>query len=76
MNDIELTKKIASLSWEVSIADKTVKSDLVHYKIIYGRKFTDLKSVWISPDIPPMPGVINAIQRSAIAAYQEAVKNA
>jgi hypothetical protein len=71
MTDIEITKKIASLTWEVDLAAGTVKSDLIHYKIVPGDGYVDLESVWISPDIPPVQGVIFSIQKGALAAYQK-----
>jgi hypothetical protein len=76
MNDIELSQKIKNLKWKIDLKAGTCKSELVRYKIIYNREFIDLKSVWINPDIPPVAGVINTIQRSAVTAYQEAIKDA
>jgi hypothetical protein len=37
MDDIELTKKINSLKWEVDLNAGTIKSELVHYKIVEGK---------------------------------------
>jgi hypothetical protein len=76
MTDIELTQKIASLKWEVDLSAGTVKSEMAHYRIFKKREFTDLRSAWISPDIPGVISVINQIQNSAAKAYEEAIKNA
>jgi len=75
MNDIELTKKIKELKWEINLKEKTCKSDLVHYRIIKKKNFINLKSEWIGPDMPTVTTVINDIQQKAVKAVKEALKN-
>jgi hypothetical protein len=72
MDDIELTRKIASLKWEVNLGAGTVESELVRYRIVPGDGHTDLAATWISPDMPSATGVINEIQRGATAALRRA----
>ena len=74
MNDIELTRLIKNLKWEIDLEKKTCKSELVHYRIIKKKKYVDLKSVWINPEIPPVMTVINEIQRGAVSALREAME--
>ena len=69
MTDIELTAKIKNLEWHID--GNMLKSDLIHYKIIKKKEYTDLKSVWISPDMPTVTTVLNDIQRKAVKAYKE-----
>jgi hypothetical protein len=72
MTDIELTAKIKNLKWHID--GDMLKSDLIHYKIIKKKEYTDLKSVWISPDMPTVTTVLNDIQRKAVIAYKELTK--
>jgi hypothetical protein len=76
MNDIELASKIASLKWEIDLSAGTVKSDMIHYRIVNKKEFVDLRDVWISPDMPAVISVINQVQNSAVEAYREAIKDA
>jgi hypothetical protein len=76
MDDIEITQKIKNLTWNIDLEKGIIESDLVRYKIIKKKNYTDLKGVWFSPDVPTVATVINEIQRSAITAYEEALKNA
>jgi len=75
MNDIELTEKIKNLKWKIDLDKGTCESEFVHYRIIKKKDYTDLKSVWISPDLPTVATVINDIQRGAVTALKEAMKN-
>jgi hypothetical protein len=71
MDDIELTKKIKNLTWKIDLEKGTCESEFVHYQIIKNKDYTGLKSVWISPEIPPSVCAINEIQRSATSALKE-----
>lgn len=74
MDDIELTKIINNLQWEVDLKKGTVKSVLIHYIIVKGSDYIDLKSIWISPDMPFVQTVINDIQCKAVEAYKSKEK--
>jgi len=74
MTDRELTQLIQNLKWKIDLDKGTCESDLVHYRIIKKKDYTDLKSVWISPDLPAVATVINEIQRGAVAALKEITK--
>jgi hypothetical protein len=71
VTDAELTGKIASLEWEVDLEAGTVKSDLLHYTIIPGDGYNDLKMTWASPDLPPVITVLDRIQRGAVSAFMK-----
>jgi len=71
MTDIELTEKIKNLKWQME--GEMLKSDLIHYEIIKGEGYIDLKAKWISPDMPTVPTVLNDIQRKAVEAYKQLV---
>jgi hypothetical protein len=73
MTDIEITEKIKNLKWDVDLEAGTVKSDLVHYRIVKKKNYTDLKGEWASTDMPLVATVINEIQRMAAEAYNKAV---
>ena len=75
MNDIEITKLVNNLKWEIDLGNGTCKSELVHYRIIKKKGYIDLKAEWISPDMPTVVTVINDIQRGAVEAYNKALKN-
>jgi len=75
MDDIELTEKIRNLKWDVDLEKGTCYSELMRYRVVRKKDYTDLKSEWISPDIPAAVSVINEIQRGATAAVLEALKN-
>jgi len=73
MNDIELTEKIKNLKWKIDLENGTCESELVHYKIIQKKNYTDLKMVWISHDFPAVTAVINEMQGYAVAAFRDAI---
>ena len=72
MDDIELTKKIKNLQWVVDLEAGTVESELIHYRIVKKSDYVDLKSTWISSDLPTVMSVISEIQRKALAAFRKA----
>ena len=71
MDDIELTKMVKNLHWIVDLEAGTVKSDIVHYRIIKGTDYIDLKSTWVSPEFPAVTSIINKIQREAVEAFKK-----
>jgi hypothetical protein len=73
MTDIEITEKIKNLKWDIDLEAGTVKSDLVYYRIVKKEDYTDLKSEWVSPDMPLVASVINEIQIKAAGAYKKAI---
>jgi hypothetical protein len=74
MEDIELTKKIAALEWDIDLQAGTCNSELVHYRIVEGNGYNDLKSKWISSEIPGILSIINKINLSAACAFNEALR--
>ena len=68
MDDIELTKKIKNLQWDIDLSSGTCKSELVRYEIKNKKDHIDLQMYWISPDIPASTAIIKKIQRSAVEA--------
>ncbi|MDR1837618.1 MAG: hypothetical protein LBQ89_08175 [Treponema sp.] len=72
MNDIELTNLINNLEWKIDLEKGACESVLVRYRIIEKKGYIDLKSEWISPDMPTVATVINDIQRSAVTALKRA----
>jgi hypothetical protein len=72
VDDIEITKIIENLKWDIDLVKGTIKSELIHYEIIERAGYTDLKAVWISPDMPTVTTVINNIQRQAAEEYKKA----
>jgi hypothetical protein len=75
MNDIEFTKKLENLTWKIDFEAGTCISDLVHFKIVPGDGYTDLKLMWASPSIPLVMEVLFDIQRSAVAAFKKASRD-
>jgi len=74
MDNIELTKKIKNLQWDVDLSAGTCKSEIARYEIIKNKDGVDLQLYWISPDIPASTAVINEIQRKAATVVLQAMK--